>query len=282
MSTTFGKFLEFVDAGQHKRYRLEKFVESGIFKKHVDVVIRHEHLTGDKPSEKFKKASDIKIDSIADLPKKHYARVYIANRMIPKAFWKEIFYAEKYKDFIDSTFPDHGKDDIPNDPRIVLLYTTPDQTITHVTGRALELDNKIRYVTVKITDERKVFGIHHVDPNEKVYVTEGQFDSMFLPNAVACGDANLFGLAEHLKKMKYKNLVLVFDNQPRNKEIVREVSKAISGEYNVVLLPYDSVSKDINEMVKAGMTKKEIKDLIDTHTFSGLQAHVKFTKWRKC
>ena len=282
-SNQFGTFLRAMDGELYKQYRLEKFIAKGSTTiRREEEAIKPEALIGDKPSEKFKKASDIHAESIAALPPAHYARMYIENRKIPKQFWNEIFYVEKYKDFLDTTFPNHGKEDIPNDARIVLLYTSPDQTITHVTGRALALDNKIRYVSVKIVDTKKVYGIHRLKKDQPVYITEGQFDSMFLPNAVACGDANLWGMADYLDSLGYNDLILVFDNQPRNKDIVREVKKAVDDGYNVVMLPYDERAKDINEMVLSGITLEEIKSLIDVNTFSGLNASVAFTMWRKC
>lgn len=277
--TTFGKFLMYMDADNYKQYRLEKFVNPSWYEKPKDI---SELITGPKPMERYKRLVDIKLDSIAALPQEHYARTYVANRKIPKFFWNEIFFAEKYKDFLDETFPNHGKEDIPNDARIVLLYTTSDSTITHVTGRALALDNKIRYVTVKIIDSKKVFGLHHLSHNSQCYITEGQFDSMFLPNAVAAGDAHLLGVAEHLQELGFDDMILVFDNQPRNKDIVREMKIAVKSGHKVVMLPYDENAKDINEMIQWGMTQEEIKNLIDDNTHSGLNASVAFTMWRKC
>jgi len=282
VSTTFNSFLKHMDAQQYKAYCMENYVErDNKFVKHDTPNIK-EMLTGPKPANRFKKIIDLDIPSINDLPKEHYARVYIENRRIPAFFWSEIFYTDYFKDFLDKNFPDHGKKDLPNDPRLILLYTTPDQTITTVAGRSLEPDNRIRYISVKVTDDKKVFGIHHLVPNQKVYITEGQFDSMFLPNAVASGDANLRGMAEYLKTLGHHNLVLVFDNQPRNKDVVREVGYAIEENRAVVLLPYDPNSKDINEMIRMGMSKKEVRDLIDSHTYQGLMSNMKFIEWRKC
>ena len=46
--------------------------------------------------------------------------------------------------------------------------------------------------------------------------------------------------------------------------------------------PYDNIEeKDINDMIKAGKTPDEILNIINTNTFSGMEAKLKFADWRK-
>jgi hypothetical protein len=152
-----------------------------------------------------------------------------------------------------------------------------------VTGRALLGDTKLRYVNVKIRDEKKIFGLHRMNPTERVYVTEGQFDSLFLPNAVASGDAHLLSLGDTLiGEHGCEDLVLVWDNTPRSREIVNKMNFAINLGYKVVMLPYDEDAKDLNEMVKGGMSLSDVKELIDTNVYTGLNAHLKLNEWRRC
>jgi hypothetical protein len=216
--------------------------------------------------------------SIANLPEEHYARDYIKKRKISEKFWNEILFVPKFKDFLDEEFPEHGKDEVPNDDRVVLLYTNEKGEITNVAGRALS-DTKIRYVTVKVTDEKKLFGLHRLRKQDKVYVLEGQFDSFFIENSVASGDSNLGGVAAVFPEL---NTVLVYDNEPRNKDIVKQIEKSIDKGYTICLFPDTIKGKDINEMVQNGLTSEEIKTIIDTNTFSGLTAKLKFTHWKRC
>jgi transcription elongation factor Elf1 len=280
-STSFGRFLKTISEELYKEYAVEQYVNGKTYcNERTAPIIPPEQTSLDKsPVERYKNAMDLTIDSIGDLPKGHYARSYIEARKIPHRFLNEVFYTSNYKEFLDREFPFHEKENIPEDERIVLLYTNSNGTITNVTGRSLAADNKMRYVTVKILDEKKIFGLHHLKPG-RVYITEGQFDSMFLPNAVASGDSNLNGLARYLKN-DYDDIVLVYDNQPRNKELVKQISDSIDENYKVVMLPYDPNNKDINEMIKSGMSQQEIKTLIDANTYSGLVAKMKFIEWRK-
>jgi len=47
------------------------------------------------------------------------------------------------------------------------------------------------------------------------------------------------------------------------------------------LLPDSLGGKDINEIILAGLTIKEIQDIIDNHTYSGLKARLNLSIWRK-
>jgi hypothetical protein len=216
--------------------------------------------------------------SIENLPEEHYARDYIKKRKIPGDFWGEILFVPKFKDFLDENFPNHGKDEVPNDDRVVLLYTNEKGEITNVAGRALS-DTKIRYVTVKVSDEKKVFGLHRLRKQERIYVVEGQFDSFFIPNCVASGDSNLGGVAAIFPEL---DVTLVYDNEPRNKDIVKQIEKSIDRGYKVCLFPETVKGKDINEMIQNGLTSVEIQNIIDKNTFSGLVAKLKFTQWKRC
>jgi hypothetical protein len=212
------------------------------------------------------------------LPDGNYAKDYIKKRGIPEKYWNEILYIPYFKDFLDADFQDHGKEDIPNDDRIVLFYTNEKGEITNVAGRALS-DTKIRYVTVKVKDEKKLFGLHRLNKQSRVYVLEGQFDSYFVENSVASGDSNLGGVAAVLPDVE---CVLVYDNERRNKDIVKQIEKSIDKGYKVCLFPESVRGKDVNEMIQNGLTSNEIKTIIDNNTFSGLTAKLKFTHWKRC
>lgn len=276
MSTTFNKFLSFIDGAQHREYVLEKFVQPNVAKPMTSFLNE-----GPKPQqEKFKNIEDFYDKSIETLPDGHYAKEYIRARKIPEKFWREFVFAESFKDWMDNNFPGHGKEKLPSDPRIILFYTNFTGGITSVTGRAL--GDGIRYITIKISDSKKIFGYHRFVDSGDVYVTEGQFDSLFLPNALASGDANLVDLGEYLDRNYLINVTLIWDNTPRNRQIVQQMELAVDNDFRVVMLPYDPDAKDINEMIKGGMTQQEVLDLLKKHTYTDLEASLQLSKWRKC
>jgi len=138
---------------------------------------------------------------------------------------------------------------------------------------------KLRYITVKLSEENhKIFGLDNINKEEYVYVVEGPIDSMFLENAIATADSNLTSAAKHIDKSK---VVLVYDNEPRNKELHKQMDKAIEEHYNVVIWPEMIEEKDVNDMILAGFSPEEIQDIISKNTFVNLRAKMEFVNWKK-
>jgi hypothetical protein len=71
------------------------------------------------------------------------------------------------------------------------------------------------------------------------------------------------------------------DNERRNKQIIEHIEKCIDLGYNICLWPDNVEHKDINDMVLAGMSEVEIKGIIDSNTYHGLQAKMKLVSWRR-
>ena len=78
-----------------------------------------------------------------------------------------------------------------------------------------------------------------------------------------------------------KNSVYVFDNEPRNKEIVNKLEKIILKNYKVCIWPKSLKYKDINDMIIAGMTPVEIQTIIDNNTFSKLSAQQQLNNYKE-
>ena len=74
------------------------------------------------------------------------------------------------------------------------------------------------------------------------------------------------------------DLVFVYDNEPRNKEIVRRISDTIERGERVVIWPSNITQKDLNDMVLGG---HNVQQIIDKNTYQGLQAKLQFTTWKK-
>jgi hypothetical protein len=101
---------------------------------------------------------------------------------------------------------------------------------------------------------------------------------LFLPNAIAVSGASF---DTPFIRQLLTNATLVMDNEPRNKDIVKQLGKYIDLGYSVCMYPDNVEEKDINDMIKAGRTPEEVLNLINTNTFSGMEAKLKFADWRK-
>jgi hypothetical protein len=123
-----------------------------------------------------------------------------------------------------------------------------------------------------------MYGYNKLNLEEKIYVFEGPIDSMFVTNAIGVAGSSLESASEYLDKSK---LVLVFDNEPRNKEIMDLMEHAIDNHFNVVVWPEMIEEKDVNEMVLSGFDIEEICDIMEKHTFINLRAKMEFVNWKK-
>lgn len=271
-SISFYNFLDKVDPNLLKEYALERY-KNGEHGTSNYVKPTFEEFKPETP--KFRTKLDIPaIDSLQD---EHYAKLYVESRKIPTHIHTHLYFAEDFKRFVDKLgIEQEGLKD--NDPRLVIPFYDADKNLVAFQGRALG-QSKLRYITVKThTDNNKLFGVDRINPEEMIYVLEGPIDSMFIENAIATADSNLMSASKHFDKSK---LVLVYDNEPRNAELHKQMEKAIEEHFNVVIWPEMIVEKDINEMVLSGFSPDEIQDIISKNTFVNLRAKMEFINWKK-
>ena len=122
-------------------------------------------------------------------------------------------------------------------------------------------------------EQPKIFGLDRIDTQKPIYIVEGPFDSTFIKNSVAMAgsdaDIRTFGWGDH---------IWIFDNEPRNWEIVNRISKVVDGGDKVVIWPSKMKEKEINDMHLAGI---DVQNVVDSNVYSGLEAKLKFNDWKK-
>ena len=271
-STTFYNFLKQVDESLLKEYQLERYKNGDTGNNNYTKPVFEEFKT-EAPT--FKKA--LELPSIDSLPEAHFAKNYVQQRRIPETLYSQLYYAEDFAAFIqDLGIEKEGLH--KNDKRLVIPFYNAEKELVAVQGRSLG-ESKLRYITLKLHDDnKKIFGLDRINEEELIYVLEGPIDSMFLENAIATADSNLESITDVLDKSK---VVLVFDNEPRNKEIVSKMEHAIDNHFNVVIWPEMIEEKDINDMILSGFSPDEIQDIISKNTFVNLRAKMEFVSWKK-
>ena len=227
---TFYNFLKFIEPSAVREYSLERY-KDGETGNH-----NYEKPKFEIQKPVFKKRIDL--PSIESLPDEHFAKQYVINRKIPKERWNELYFSEDFAEFVKSFGID--KDIKKDDVRLVIPFYTASKELVAFQGRSLS-DSKIRYITIKIVDDTpKIYGLDKLKSGI-TYVVEGPIDSMFLDNAIATADANLSGI----EREHFNDLVLIYDNEPRNKDIVKQITKAIKEQFQIVIWPATIESKDI-------------------------------------
>ena len=257
-SMSLNNFIKQIDPVIAKQYAFEKFKDGHTGRNFVT-----EEPTFNFEAPKFKKKLDLPKASTVPI-----AKLYLEKRKLnPTKF----YYADKFKAWTNSlkeTFEDINYDE----PRIIIpLYYKDD--LVGFQGRSLG-PNKVKYITVMINDNApKIYGLDEIKKESPVYITEGPFDSSFIKNSIAmCGaDADVY-------KWGVSDPVWIYDNEPRNNEIVKRISNTISKGDKVVIWPSNINEKDINDMVLSG---HNVQELVESNIYNGLEANLKFNIWKR-
>jgi hypothetical protein len=258
VNISFNNFLKQIDPVIHKQYIFEKFKEGNTGK---NFVVEEPVLKFETP--KFKPK--------LDLPKASTnleAKKYLENRKLNP---DNYYYTEKFKEWTNSLQPTFDNID-KDEPRIIipLFYQN---SLVGFQGRSIG-PSKVKYITIMLDDDApKIYGLDEVKKDETVYITEGPFDSTFILNAIA-----LCGADGDLDKWNIRRRVWIYDNEPRNAEITNRISKCIDEGEKVVIWPSSIRDKDINDMILSGLN---VQSVIELNTYSGLEAKLKFTTWKK-
>jgi hypothetical protein len=210
---------------------------------------------------------------ITDLPQQHKAREYVINRKIPTSKHKYLYYSDNFAKIAEKFFKSSFRE-----PRLVIPFFDDNNKVIGVQGRSFEKDAKIRYITYKSPHvERLWYGLERINSLKPVYVVEGPLDSLFLDNSIAMVGSSYPEAMPH--KLQGSELIFVYDNEPRNAALHAMMSKSIDAGYKIVIWP-TMEEKDVNEMVlRYGLD--EVRRILDTSTYSGNVARLKFQNWRR-
>ena len=119
----------------------------------------------------------------------------------------------------------------------------------------------------------KIYGLDKINKEKPIYIIEGPFDSSLVENAVAMCGSDI-----DLRSFGWSDYIYVYDNEPRNREIVNRIAKTIDRGDKVVIWPTSLEEKDVNDMILSG---HKIMDMLKSNTYSGLKAKIKFNNWKK-
>ena len=258
-SMSLNNFIKELDPMLHKQYTMEKFKEGHTGKNFVVEQPKFEFV---KPI--FKR--NLNLPKASEVP---IASEYLTKRKLnPEKF----YFADKFKEWTNTQkviFDTIGRDEC----RIIIPMYNEKKNLIGFQGRSL-IPNPVKYITVMLDEDApKIYGLDQVDSSKPIYIVEGPFDSTFIQNSVAmCGsDVNIGSFG-------WSNYIYVFDNEPRNREIVNRISKTIDRGDKVVIWPTSIEQKDINDMVLTGLN---VIDVLKSNIYSGLEAQIKFNNWKK-
>ena len=258
-SSSLSNFIKTLDPVLYKQYIFEKFKDRNTGKGSV-----YEEPKFDFKKPVFKKKLDLPRASEVEI-----ANNYLLKRGLDPS---KFYFTDKFKEWVNTkkkTFDYIKKDE----SRIIIPMYDENKTLIGFQGRSLG-PNSVKYITVMLNEEApKIYGLDNIKIEKPIYIIEGPFDSSLIENSVAmCGsdiDIRTFGWSDY---------IWVFDNEPRNREIVNRISKVIDRGDKVVIWPRNIIEKDVNDMINSG---QNITEVLESNVYSGLQAKIKFNNWKK-
>jgi len=267
VGASLGNLVKTVDSKTYKDYIFERY------KKGVET------RSSPQPEFKFnapvfrKKGILEGLQSIKNLPDDHPARQIVERRKLPVESLSDLYLCESFFKFTNSIIKGKFPSLDGDHPRLLIPFRDESGEVFAYQGRAFG-NEQPKYITIKIDEEReKIFGLDKVDKSKPILVVEGPLDSLFLDNCIAVAGADFSNIKG--------NLTVIYDNEPRNKEINKQIEKTIDQGKSVCLWPDHMKEKDINDMIIAGYSKKEVQEIITNNTFSGASAKLRFAEWRR-
>ena len=259
-SSSLNNFLKQIDSTLHKQYIMEKFKEG--FAGGRNFVV-------EEPKFEFKQPV---FNKKLDLPKAievPIAKEYLEKRKLDPS---KFYFSQKFKEWTNTqkqTFDTIGRDE----SRIIIPLYDTEKNLIGFQGRSLG-PNSVKYITVMIKDDApKIYGLDKIDSQKPIFIIEGPFDATLVQNGVAMCGSDL-----DIRSFGWSDYIYVYDNEPRNREIVNRIAKTIDRGDKVVIWPTTVEEKDINDMVLGG---QNVMSVLESNTYSGLKAKVKFNNWKK-
>ena len=269
MTRSFTYFLKDRDQPLYDEYIMERYKE-GLTGK--GTVTPEPKFTFPQPKFRKKDICD-ELTKISELNTTHRAKKYLINRGINEDTLSKLYYCPNFKEWTNKhkkIFDNTNHDD----QRIIIPLRHSDGQLFGYQGRSLDPTSKMRYITVMLDEDApKLYGLEKINTQKPIYILEGPFDSLFVENSIAmCGsdiDIRSFG---------WSNYIWVFDNEPRNREIVSRIERCINRGDKVVIWPSHIQEKDVNEMILA---KYDICTILESSVYSELTAKLKLNLWKK-
>jgi hypothetical protein len=276
-SASVPNFIKMLDQNLYNEMQMEKLMDMK-----TPEQIDYEQFVEKMKKPVFMKSGPLKgLKKISQLSPDHRTKKFVDSRKIPNPYHAKLFNCPNFKQFTNNLVP--GKFDDSSierdETRLLIPFFTKEKTLHAYQGRALG-SSMVKYITIILDDSvPKVYGLDSVDFNKRSYVFEGPIDSMFISNSIATAGGDLVSAIGTLNIKQ--NTCVVYDNEPRSRETIKKLDKAILNGYNVCIWPENLEHKDVNDMILAGLSPDFIKHIINTNTHRDLAAKLALTKWSK-
>ena len=258
-----------------------EFVKERLMDKYNGQIQEREKSAGEIFADKMKKPNFIRFSSLLNLKKisqlewNHPAKQYIEARKIPTKSHSKLFYAPKFKQWVNTILPNKFSSVDQDEPRLIIPFIDENKNLIGVQGRSFDPTCDLRYITIMLDDKHpKIFNLDDCDRTKTHYIFEGPIDSMFVQNSIAMAGGSIDW------NFVNENSVFVYDNEPRSVETIKKISKVIDKNYKVVIFPEYISEKDINDMILRHKNI-DIQSMLRQNISSGLESKILLTAWKR-
>lgn len=273
-SMSFQHFIKYLDTNLYSEYLREKLLNSDKPESHI-------FADKMKKPDFVKKTGLFKIKKISSLEIDHPAKLYIEKRKIPTCFHHSLFYAPKFKTWVNDVYPGKFRDSSKDEPRLIIPFLSTNKEMFGFQGRSFRKDDPLKYITIMLEDKPKIYGLDRINMFDTIFMFEGPIDSMFIHNSLASAGGKIDVQIESIG-LKRDQVVIVYDNEPRSIHTINKMYSSIDSGLRVCIWPENIHHKDINDMILHGMTSFQIENIIKEHSYSGSIAKLKLLEWRRC
>jgi hypothetical protein len=270
-------FIKSIDQNIYNEMQMEKLQNNK-----TPEQIEYESFVEKMKKPVFMKSGPLKgLKKVSQLSPDHRVKKLVDSRKIPNPYHAKLFCCPNFKQFTNNLVPNKFDEEsvARDETRLLIPFFDKEKRLHAYQGRALG-NSKVKYITIILDDSvPKLYGLDSVDFDKTTYVFEGPIDSMFIPNSIATAGGDLVSAIGTLPNKQ--NIVVVYDNEPRSKDTIKKLDKAIMQGYSVCIWPDNLEHKDINDMVLAGLTSDFIQFIIKSNTYRDLAAKMALTKWSK-
>jgi hypothetical protein len=217
-----------------------------------------------------------RLDIVLDINPSHNIVKYTLNRKLPISQFKRLYVTNEFKRSMSKIkiFKNRVKKLYDNTQALIMPMFKNNKIIGF---QARFLSDSFRFLTLMNPNEEKFFGLEKLDCNIPHYTLEAPLDSLHVNNSIATLDSNL-----NKSSIIDNDFILVFDNQPRSREICKAMKNVISENKKIVIFDHGNHYKDINDMVKFGFIDNDnVNSYLERNTYQGDQALDKFYEWKK-
>ena len=269
---TLGNLIKFLDPTMHKEYVFERFKDGKVESEKPEFDFTPSKILKTKTAHERTLESLKRFDQLVTT---HPAKKFLFDRLIPKIHWDKFFFCPNFYEWTNSIIPNKFPSLKGDHPRVIIPFYDRAGKFFAFQGRAFGKEQP-KYITIKFDEtKQKIYALDRIDLNKPVMITEGPIDSLFLDNAIALAGADA------VVNIQHEQCTMIFDNEPRNEQIVNRMKKAVDKKFNLVVWPKSLNIKDINDMVIQGKTAIEIQSLISSSTYCGLTALQHINNWKR-